>query len=89
MTNERGSWRAVFLTYPCESCGAKPGEECVTSTGKVYRDVHADRARRGDRCPRCHTVIEHDVEPGSLCGKCSLLRSLEIERATKYRRAPL
>ncbi len=86
MTNERAAWRAVYLTYPCEACGAKAGEDCTTVSGKPASYQHAARAARGARCPRCHQLIEHDIEPGSYCAKCQLLRALEVERATKYRR---
>jgi ribosomal protein S27AE len=86
MTNLRASWRLVFLTYPCPTCGADPGEECRTTGGRAYKQTHAARTRNGGRCPRCGTVLTHDDEPGTLCAKCQLLRRLEIERATRHRR---
>lgn len=82
----RASWRLVFLTYPCPTCGALPGQDCVTRTGRVYADVHGARTQHGTRCPRCGTTLAHEEEPGTLCAKCALLRRLEIERATKHRR---
>ena len=86
MTTPRASWRLVFLTYPCDFCGALPGQPCVTKTGNVYPDVHAIRTQRKARCPRCGTVLAKDEEPGTLCLRCALLRRLEVERVTKWRR---
>ena len=86
MSKIRAPWRAVFLTYPCPTCGAKPSEECVTASGNVYADVHVARTEHGNRCPRCGAFIAAEDDPGSLCPKCQLLRQLEIERATYHRR---
>lgn len=86
MSRTRAAWRIVFLTYPCPTCGAAPTEDCLTASGKIYNDVHAERTRHAQRCPRCGTLIAADDEPGSYCAKCSLLRQLEIERATYHRR---
>lgn len=82
----RASWRLVFLTYPCPTCGAEPGHDCQTASGHSYTDVHAARTRNGNRCPRCGQLVAYEDDPGSLCAKCQLLRSLEIERATLHRR---
>jgi endogenous inhibitor of DNA gyrase (YacG/DUF329 family) len=86
MTRRRAPWRIVWLSYPCPTCNAAPGEPCLTTGGNEYRDCHADRTRHGQRCPRCGTVVSWDDAPGTLCARCSLLRTLETERATKHRR---
>lgn len=86
MTYQRSSWRLIFTTYPCPTCGAKPGRDCRTVNGHVASQVHAARTAHAERCPRCGTHISADDEPGSYCARCQLLRALEIERATKYRR---
>jgi len=86
MTTQRAAWHVVFLTYPCPTCGAAVGDDCMTSGGKRADYVHAERTRHAARCPRCGTILSHEDDPGALCARCSLLRSLEIERATKWRR---
>lgn len=86
MPTRRSAWRLTWLSYPCPTCGAAPGEDCLTTGGNVYRDVHADRTRRGNRCPRCGVIVDADHEPGQLCARCELVRSLEVERATRYQR---
>ena len=37
-------WRAIALSYPCETCGAGPGERCTTSGGHV--EAHMPHAYR-------------------------------------------
>jgi len=86
MSHEKPAWRVVFLSYPCETCDAKPGEECETTGGKVSPYPHAARTRFGNRCPKCGIVIRADSEPGTLCDRCALIRALETERASYYRR---
>lgn len=86
MANRKASWHVVFLTYPCPTCEAAPGEECFTQNGTIAQQMHAARTRQGNRCPRCGTLTPADDEPGQLCARCELLRALEVERATKYRR---
>lgn len=87
MTKSRAAWRNVLESYPCATCGAMPGESCITSTGRSTDQPHAARGRATNRCARCGLMIDAAVDdPGALCGKCMLLRDLEIERATKYRR---
>jgi DNA-directed RNA polymerase subunit RPC12/RpoP len=81
----RASWRAVFDTYPCPTCGAEPGEPCTTTTGRLADIPHADRTRAASRCPRCGTITEA-TDPGALCPRCALVRSLEIERSTTWKR---
>jgi hypothetical protein len=83
----RAGWHVVFLSYPCPSCGAKPGEECITTGGR-WAFPHADRTRQANRCPSCGAVVGAE-NPGALCDRCALVRALEVERATRYvRRDP-
>lgn len=86
MTRAKAVWRLVFLSYPCPSCGAPPGRLCITTGGHEYAECHAARTRDAGRCPRCGTVVSAELDPGSLCDKCALVRSLEIERATTWKR---
>jgi hypothetical protein len=86
MPQKRARWRLVYLSYPCPVCIAAPGEDCITATGKLKREVHADRARQGNRCPRCGALTSSDNEPGQLCDRCELVRALEVERASYHRR---
>lgn len=86
MPRTRASWRIVFLTYPCPTCGAAPTYDCVTANGKPYTDIHVERTRNANRCPRCGSLIAADDEPGAYCPKCQLLRQLEVERATLHKR---
>lgn len=78
-------WRLVFLSYPCPTCGAAPGEVCLTTKGKPYYECHAERTRHANRCPRCGMITGAD-DPGALCERCALVRSLEIERSTTWKR---
>jgi hypothetical protein len=78
-------WRTIFETYPCPVCGANPGEPCLTEKGNPTRLPHAMRTRNGNRCPNCGVITSWD-NPGALCGRCELVRSLEVERATRYER---
>lgn len=82
----KSAWRAVFQSYPCPTCGALPGEVCTTTGGRVADIPHVDRTRNADRCPRCGTITGAGADPGSLCGRCALVRALEIERATTWKR---
>lgn len=86
MPRNRAGWRVVFESFPCPTCGAAPGEPCATSTGNRKTDTHVERGQAADRCPKCRTRLAFDAEPGDLCGRCELLRNLETERATTYRR---
>jgi DNA-directed RNA polymerase subunit RPC12/RpoP len=80
------SWRSVYLSYPCPTCGAEPDKPCLSASGRIYRDIHAGRTRNADRCPQCGTKTAKGADPGSLCERCALVRSLETERATVHRR---
>jgi hypothetical protein len=76
-----------MLTYPCPTCGAAPGEKCRTHTGnRINSAVHADRVADMNHCPRCGARTPADDEPGQLCARCELVRSLEVERATRHER---
>ena len=37
--------RVVWQSYPCETCGATPGQPCVTYSGTAKQEPHAPRAR--------------------------------------------
>lgn len=82
----RASWHLAFLAYPCPTCKAEPGEDCITTGGR-WAFPHSARTRQANRCPRCGEVVAGD--PGALCDRCALVRSLEVERATRWvRRDP-
>ena len=78
-------WRAAYLAYGCSTCNALPGEPCVTRAGKPT-GFHVNRMRLGERCPVCGVMVGIVDEPGTLCDRCALVRALEVERATTYRR---
>jgi hypothetical protein len=80
------TWRVIFETHPCPTCGAPPGEHCRTATGRPRWETHVDRGRTADRCPKCRAHLAFDAEPGDLCGRCEQVRALEIERATTWKR---
>ena len=84
MTTARATWRVVLESYPCPKCGAQPRQPCRTGSGRPTFP-HADRARWGDRCPVCGQVVDNG-HPGALCGRCALVRALEVERATTWKR---
>jgi ribosomal protein S27AE len=86
MTRHMAPWRVVFESFPCPTCGAGPGEHCMTSNGNVRNETHVDRGRDAMRCPKCGGRLAFDAEPGDLCGRCEQVRALEVERATYHRR---
>lgn len=86
MATEKAPWHLTILSYPCPDCGAGPGQNCVTANGNPKTEEHVARARNGARCPKCNTRLGADSLPDDLCDKCALLRSLNVERATVYRR---
>jgi hypothetical protein len=86
MARRKASWRLVFLSYPCPTCGAAPGEVCITLAGRPYAECHAERTRNGARCPKCGTLVTAEADPGALCPRCALVRALEVERSTTHRR---
>lgn len=80
------TWRDIIESYPCPTCEAPVGHPCVTTTSGRKTDVpHAARATEGARCTSCTARLAHGWD-GPLCGRCQLIRDLEVERATKYRR---
>lgn len=86
MTRAKATWQLVFLSYPCPTCGAAPGRECWTASGRKSSMPHAERTRHAQRCPRCGAHVSAELDPGKLCDRCALVRSLEIERATTWKR---
>lgn len=38
-------WREVVQSYPCEVCGAGPGDRCITYSGVEKYEAHAARSR--------------------------------------------
>lgn len=38
-------WRRVVQSYPCMVCGAAPGKECVTSSGRGVYVPHYLRSK--------------------------------------------
>jgi len=85
VTHEKAAWRAVFESYPCPTCGVPKGASCRTTSGRVADIPHAERTRLANRCPRCGVIVSGD-DPGALCDRCALVRSLEVERATTHKR---
>lgn len=83
--SKKALWRLVFLSYPCPTCGAGPGEVCHTASGLPYNECHADRTRNADRCPKCGAVVSAET-PGQLCGHCQLVQDLLTERYHHHRR---
>lgn len=78
-------WRAILRSYPCDKCGAGPGEPCHTETGNPT-DEHSDRAMRVAHCPKCGERVGAESEPGTLCERCQFLREMNTERARKWKR---
>lgn len=86
MTTHRAPWRVVFETYPCPTCGAEAGHVCVTTGGRQADLPHAERTRLADRCPVCGVIVADRDDPGALCPRCALVRALETERASTWKR---
>jgi hypothetical protein len=86
MTNHPAPWRLVYESYPCPKCGVPAGFPCRTKSGQQADMPHADRTRMADRCPVCGAIVANDADPGGLCARCRLVRSLETERATTWKR---
>lgn len=80
-------WRRILLGHPCPACNAKPGEKCRNlKTGAPVREFHAARANMPNRCRICGARLPaDDPEPGGLCERCLLVRSLELERMRRPR----
>lgn len=45
MTRHEIHWREVVESYPCEVCGAGPGDHCVGPRGHEKWEPHACRSR--------------------------------------------
>jgi hypothetical protein len=86
MPRKMAPWRIVFESYPCHTCGAAPGEHCMSSSGHVRNETHVERGREAMRCHRCGGRLAFDAEPGDLCGRCEQVRALEVERSTTWKR---
>lgn len=84
--SSKAAWRLIRMSYPCPVCGAGPGDPCMTTAGNVYTECHAERSRQATRCAKCRAILSAEAEPGDLCDRCALVRSLEVERATYHRR---
>lgn len=80
-------WLAAILTYPCTRCGAKAGQRCRTAAGGATVTPHAVRGQERRRCRHCQVVLPNDQDLAEvLCSRCALVRALEVERASHYRR---
>lgn len=75
-----------LLAHTCPRCGAPPGDVCRTSSGKEAKPPHYARTQLVRQCAHCGQPLDPDIEAGDLCARCQLVRSLEIERATKWQR---
>lgn len=44
-------WQPAYVTVPCDTCGAEPGERCQTAGGEPFDfgGTHAARVRAGLR----------------------------------------
>ena len=80
------AWRLVIHSYPCPTCGAAPGQWCETKNGRQTDMPHAARGDTAETCAKCGARLPAGSFPGELCPHCQLVRDLEVERATKYRR---
>jgi hypothetical protein len=78
-------WRLILRSYPCPTCHAHPGDPCTTHTGNPTLE-HAARQQATDRCPKCGEMQPADTPPATLCPRCQLLRQLNTERATTWKR---
>jgi hypothetical protein len=46
-SHEKAVWRVVAQSYVCETCGAGPGQDCVSSSGRPRTtEVHASRSEQ-------------------------------------------
>ena len=79
------TWRIILRSYACDTCGAGPGEPCMTPSGHQTAE-HVSRYDQLNRCPRCGAMLAADAPPGTYCDRCQLLRDLNTERAHYHRR---
>lgn len=86
---DKAAWRIALESYPCQKCNAPAGSPCRNlRTGWPVHNIHAARTNDAGRCQKCGIRIEADrvMAADALCARCALVRALEVERATKYRR---
>jgi len=84
VTHEKAAWRMVFESYPCPTCGVPARTSCRTVSGRIADVPHAERTRMADRCPICGSIVANEANPAGLCPRCTLVRSLEVERSTTH-----
>ena len=88
-------WREVAASFPCDTCGARPGAPCQTKGGVRKYEMHVDRSRRASavgwavarqpapdvvpRCLTCGVVLPKGTPPGAECGRCTRVRELAAE----------
>lgn len=78
-------WLTVVESYPCNACGAEPGEHCQTASGNPTLQPHATRARDSHRCTICGMRL-HSEDQGDLCDRHQRVRELELERSRTWKR---
>lgn len=74
MTTTTIKWRATVQRYPCDVCGAQPGEKCATFSGAMTYTPHAPRSALAsshqwvdpEACAHCHD----DPPRGHTCPAC-------------------
>jgi hypothetical protein len=80
-------WLAAVLSYPCPKCGAAPHDPCTTKTGTRASTPHAARGQERRRCRLCQVLLPQDQDlEDVLCGRCAMIRALELERITTHKR---
>lgn len=62
--NNPAHWRVVAERYPCETCGAGPGDHCITPTRHKADTPHVTRTRLASANHWQDPEEEHDGLPG-------------------------